>query len=279
MSSGFASFYNSTSAPLPAAATFTGVAEGVAAYSCVSVVCFCGGNSATLFLDMGTNTAAFEVTKVIPLDLNGTHSECYRLEGAYIRARLVNDVGATLSPRLQIVYHTSGSDTAAATEVTVVASALPAGAATEASLAAASAKLPASLGQKAAAGSLSVVQATSSPFDVNLAAGAPYRNLSLQGTGQVVKASAGVLRGVGIAYIGILGNVFVKLYDKATAPTTADTPIVTLILYPGARAVEFAASGIAFASGLGIRASAGPADNDSGAVAANTLLVEWLAYS
>lgn len=275
---GFASFYNSTSSSLAAGATFTGQPEGVAAYAHVDVVLFSGGNSSTLYLDMGTNSTAFEITKTIPLAANATYSESYRLEGAYVRARLTNDAGATLSPRLQLIYRTDGTDTVEGGAVSVVASVLPTGAATEASLATMSAKLPSSLGQKSASASISVVQAASSPFDVNLAAAGVYRTLNLQGTGQVVKASAGVLRGVGLSYIGILGNVFVKLYDKATAPTTSDTPISTIMLIPGSRSVEFA-SGIAFASGLGIRASAGPSDADSGSVASNTLLVEWLAYS
>ena len=243
----------------------------------MSVLCYSSGNSSTLYIDMGTNGSAFEITKSIPIAANAVYSDNFRLEGAYIRARLVNDQGVGLSRRLQLVYHTCGDDDTTSVSTVITASALPAGASTDATLQALSAKLPVSLGPKPASGSLSVVQAAGSPFYVNGTPSTTYRNLSLTGSGQVIKLAPGLLRGASFAYNGTLGTVYVKLYDQTAAPSSTDTPFATIMVEPGHRAVEFPS--LIFAAGLGIRASSGPSDADVGVVAPNSLIVEWLGCS
>jgi uncharacterized cupin superfamily protein len=70
---------------------------------------------------------------------------------------------------------------------------------------------------------------------------------------------------------------YVKLYNKASAPTIGtDTPVITLLI-PGNTAgagtnVNFSA-GIAFATGIGYGTTTGYADNDTGAVAAGEIIV------
>lgn len=71
-----------------------------------------------------------------------------------------------------------------------------------------------------------------------------------------------------------------KLYNKASAPTVgSDTPVMT-ILIPGNTAgaganVEFA-NGIAFGTGIALAITAGVGDADTGAVAANEVVVNLL---
>jgi len=67
---------------------------------------------------------------------------------------------------------------------------------------------------------------------------------------------------------------YVKLYNKATAPTVGtDTPVLTLPLPAGGAAnVEFT-NGIAFGTGIGIGITGALADNDTTAVTANDVVV------
>src|SRR5690348_14274919 len=96
-----------------------------------------------------------------------------------------------------------------------------------------------------------------------------YRNLDLEQTGQVVKASAGQLYG-GIAFnhasaypAGYLTR-YLKIYNKATAATSSDTPVITIPLESGvATPLDFTAYGVAFAAGISVRATIGIADNDA----------------
>jgi hypothetical protein len=99
-----------------------------------------------------------------------------------------------------------------------------------------------------------------------------YRTLDLGVTGQVVKAAQGQLYGWYIANNAGAAR-FVKVYDKATAPTQADTPVLTLELPASAAANAFTALGIAFHSGIALRATTAVADNDTGAPSANDLVV------
>jgi hypothetical protein len=61
---------------------------------------------------------------------------------------------------------------------------------------------------------------------------------------------------------------FLKVYNKATAPTSADTPIMTILLKPGETTFVEANSPIRCALGIGIRLTTGIAVADTGAVAA-----------
>ncbi len=91
-----------------------------------------------------------------------------------------------------------------------------------------------------------------------------------------VKASAGQVYGWYITNINASPR-YVKLYNKASGPTVGtDTPVMT-VLVPGNAAgagtnVEYN-NGIAFATGIGLGITTGVADNDTGAVAANEVVV------
>lgn len=99
-----------------------------------------------------------------------------------------------------------------------------------------------------------------------------YRNLDLGSTGQVVKASAGQMYGY---YIFNNANTvrYLKIYDKATAPTNSDTPVMTYPIPPGSAANVAFPNGVAFANGIGVRAVTGVADNDTGAPSTNDVII------
>jgi hypothetical protein len=100
----------------------------------------------------------------------------------------------------------------------------------------------------------------------------PYRNTNLGVTGQVVKATTGRIYGWHIINAAASAR-YVKIYDKATAPTQADTPVMTIEI--AASGVDSGSSpvGIAFTNGIAARATTGLADNDTGAPTANDVLV------
>lgn len=103
-----------------------------------------------------------------------------------------------------------------------------------------------------------------------------YRNLDLGVTGQVAKASAGQFGG-GVICNRSASERFLKIYNKATAPTQADTPIFTISLPPGpATGLPSWMTGVAFSAGISVRATTGLADNDTGAPTANDVVVNLL---
>ena len=106
-----------------------------------------------------------------------------------------------------------------------------------------------------------------------------YRNIDLDETGVNVKNAAGQVYGWYI-YNNATTTRYVKLYNIASAPTVGTTTPVMTIAVPGstnggAANVEFT-NGIAFATGIGIGATTGVADNNTGAPAANDLVINLL---
>ncbi len=104
----------------------------------------------------------------------------------------------------------------------------------------------------------------------------PYTNLDLGVTGQVVKASPGQLYAWYISNNAAAAR-FIKIYDKATAPTQADTPVMTLQLPAGAAANVALPTGLLFAAGISVRATTGVAVSDTGAPTTNDCVIN-LAY-
>jgi hypothetical protein len=91
-----------------------------------------------------------------------------------------------------------------------------------------------------------------------------------------VKAGGGQIYGWSISNVNAAAR-FVKLYDKASAPTVGtDVPVMT-ILVPGAttggQAVYSAPAGIAFPTGIALAITTGVGNADTGAVAANEIVV------
>lgn len=91
-----------------------------------------------------------------------------------------------------------------------------------------------------------------------------------------VKGSAGQVYGV-IAVNTNSSARYLKLYNKASAPTVgSDTPVITIAL-PGSGGVAFSmAQGIAFSTGIAFALTTGAADADTGAVALSEQLINLL---
>ncbi len=101
-------------------------------------------------------------------------------------------------------------------------------------------------------------------------------DLSIANQGSTVaKNSAGQVYGWAIFNTNAAA-CYVKLYNKATGPTSADTPVVTLLI-PGNTAggglVTQLNKGIAFSSGISYRATTAIADNSAAAVAASEVSI------
>lgn len=110
----------------------------------------------------------------------------------------------------------------------------------------------------------------------------PHKKISAASTNATsLKASAGQLYSIAAFNLNAAAR-FLKIYDKASAPTVGtDTPVLTFLL-PGNTAgagftTDFAA-GIAFANGIAYALTTGIADTDTGAVAANEIVIN-LAYA
>lgn len=70
---------------------------------------------------------------------------------------------------------------------------------------------------------------------------------------------------------------YLKLYNKASAPTVGtDTPVMTVAIPAGASANVEYTNGITFATGIAYALTTGVADADTGAVAANEIVVNLL---
>lgn len=93
----------------------------------------------------------------------------------------------------------------------------------------------------------------------------------------LVKASAGTLKGL-MALNTTAATVWLKLYDKATAPTVGtDAPTLTLPI-PAGGGLAFDQA-MTFAVGIGFALTTGVADADTGAVASGAVLGLNICYS
>lgn len=107
-----------------------------------------------------------------------------------------------------------------------------------------------------------------------------YRKLSAADTNAVlIKTGRRHLRKVEAFSIDAT-PVYIKFYDKATAATEADTPKYTLVVPAPATAANgnredalFPDPGLPFELGLAVRMVTGFADNDTGALSANEVLL------
>jgi hypothetical protein len=84
-----------------------------------------------------------------------------------------------------------------------------------------------------------------------------------------VKASAGVVNTIQVSNINAAVR-YLKLYNKATAPTVGtDTPVMTIMLPPGSnQVINFAPFGFRFSTGVSFALTTGMAVADTGAVSA-----------
>lgn len=101
----------------------------------------------------------------------------------------------------------------------------------------------------------------------------PYRNIDLDETGVIVSASP-VKVALWYLFNNSAAKLYVKFYDKATAATNADTPKLTIPVPAGSGAnLNLCQREVPFSTGLSLRCTTGIADNDTGAPAANDMVV------
>jgi hypothetical protein len=99
-----------------------------------------------------------------------------------------------------------------------------------------------------------------------------FTHLDLGVTGRIAKPSPGRLYGWQLGNNGAAA-AYVKLYNKATAPTQADTPLLTIRIPAGGAVTFTSAIGVGFTAGISARGVTAPADNSVAAPAANDLVV------
>jgi hypothetical protein len=94
----------------------------------------------------------------------------------------------------------------------------------------------------------------------------------------VAKASAGNLHKV-VGYNAAAALRYLKIYNKATAPTVGtDTPVLTIPL-PGTAAFEIDFAALYFATGIGYAFTTGVADADTGALTLADITAFSLVYA
>ena len=101
----------------------------------------------------------------------------------------------------------------------------------------------------------------------------PYSSLTSSGVLAVnIKATPGNIYGVEISNSGAAA-IYARLYDKATAPGTGDTPIQRLFIPAGGNVITDWPNGVSTVNGIGIRVTGASADNDNTAPTATVSLV------
>jgi len=101
-----------------------------------------------------------------------------------------------------------------------------------------------------------------------------YKNISVLNAGSAVKNTPGAIYGMLLQSVANAAR-YIKFYDKATAPVVGtDVPKMTILLNGGNAPIQMETSnGITFLNGIGIGATTGVADNNTGAPAANEVIV------
>ena len=134
-------------------------------------------------------------------------------------------------------------------------------------------------GDVSLANGLPIQPATSSVFPTTqtpLTSGGltPFKLVSASNTnGTNVKASAGQIYGIQVFNTNAAAR-YLKIYNKASAPTVgSNTPVKTIFIPAGGGVILNQPLGIAFATGISIALTTGLADSDTGAVASGEIVV------
>lgn len=100
----------------------------------------------------------------------------------------------------------------------------------------------------------------------------PYHNLSANSTNFTnVKTAAAQMYGYALSNTSGAA-IYVKFYDKATAPGTGDTPKHTVQVPANGAVVRAIPEGMKFTTGFGWAATGAVADNDNTSIAANCVI-------
>ena len=105
-----------------------------------------------------------------------------------------------------------------------------------------------------------------------------YRSLDVQAAGANIKASAGQVYG-GRVFNAAASVRYLKIYDKASTPTSSDTPLLTIPV-PNSQSIDLNCTilGVQCVNGIGVRATQNLADNDNTAPSANDVILDLLYF-
>ena len=98
-----------------------------------------------------------------------------------------------------------------------------------------------------------------------------YRTISIIGAAVAIKSSPGRIFSIA-AYNVNAALRYLKIYNKA-APTSSDTPAMTIVLPTGTLPPLSFPAGVDFSTAIGIRVTTGLADNDTGAPTVNETIL------
>tara|TARA_R110000868_G_scaffold64453_10_gene193512 strand:- start:610 stop:1293 length:684 start_codon:yes stop_codon:yes gene_type:complete len=109
----------------------------------------------------------------------------------------------------------------------------------------------------------------------------PYSYIAAAAANQdstIVKASAGQL--YAISAISVIGTLlYLKVYNKATGPTSSDTPLLRFPIPASTTGAGYTFAfpeGAAFSAGISFRITTGIADSNTGAATANDCIVNLI---
>ena len=117
-----------------------------------------------------------------------------------------------------------------------------------------------------------------SSYTVNARVVQVKRDLDCKTTGVLVQAGPTQIVSLIVSNTTAATGAFFKIYDKATAPTTSDTPLKTIFLGANSTQViviqprqggELEPTTFQFQKGFGYRSVTGVADNDANSPASN----------
>lgn len=109
---------------------------------------------------------------------------------------------------------------------------------------------------------------TANPVLTTACGGLPYKYLDLNNTGQVIKASKAYVSDIYV-YNDTGATIYVKVYNKATAATSADTPVQVYGVPTKVGLMTLGVQGIQLGTGCSVRCTTGVADADTTSPAAN----------
>jgi hypothetical protein len=102
-----------------------------------------------------------------------------------------------------------------------------------------------------------------------------HKRISTADTNGVnLKGSAGQIYAIQVSNIHATDKRYLKLYNKASAPTVGtDVPVKTITLFPGQDFRLYWDVGLPFTTGIAYAITSWLADNDTGAIGANEVVL------
>lgn len=95
----------------------------------------------------------------------------------------------------------------------------------------------------------------------------------------VVKASMGRVYKITGRNAATTTTLYIKLYNKATAPAATDTPVATIAVYSGDFNIDLGPIGLSFSAGISYRITGAAADDDTTALTAGDIVCMNVFYA